>query len=244
MTRKDNGLHATSYERLVDVETHVVDGLLERLRDGEVAAYVAPATGRRGPYGDTVLPESPSDSVFVDSQQTDRARRLVDGYLAEVREELAWAGIVAGFDSPSADEVPRWPADEDVDPEEPGQGRVVRPAETTLGFEELRAYGEAAGVREGDGDAAEQAPRDDPGDHYVPPPPPPVPMPDTVGRFAWAGVVGGPLFLLLASVFGLDISGWPGFLALAAFMGGFVTLVARMNDRPPAGSGDDDGAVV
>jgi hypothetical protein len=33
-------------------------------------------------------------------------------------------------------------------------------------------------------------------------------------------------------------------VALTASMGGFVTLVARMKDRPPADLGDDDGAVV
>ena len=36
----------------------------------------------------------------------------------------------------------------------------------------------------------------------------------------------------------------PGFVALAAFMGGFVTLVARMKDRPDTDLGGDDGAVV
>ncbi|MEY2475130.1 MAG: hypothetical protein QOG87_445, partial [Actinomycetota bacterium] len=38
--------------------------------------------------------------------------------------------------------------------------------------------------------------------------------------------------------------GWAGLLALAAFVGGFVTLVARMEDRPPNDLGGDDGAVV
>ena len=61
MTRRDNGLPATSYVRLRDVETHIVEGLLDRLRDEDVAAYVQPAPGKRGPYGDTVLPGSPTD---------------------------------------------------------------------------------------------------------------------------------------------------------------------------------------
>ena len=49
---------------------------------------------------------------------------------------------------------------------------------------------------------------------------------------------------MISALFGLDVSGWPGFLALAASMGGFVTLVARMKDRPDSDLGDDDGAVV
>jgi hypothetical protein len=239
VSRKDNGLHATSYSRLVDVESHLVDGLLERLREEEVAAYVAPAGGRRGPYGDTVLPGTPSDSVYVDSAHRDHAQTVVDRYLAEIADELAWAGIVAGFDTPSGDAVPRWPTSEDVDEPEPGSraGRVLRPAET-IGFEELRDAVESA-AKEQQGEHA-----DDPEDHFQPPAPPPVPVPDTVGRFAWAAVLGGPLFLLLGTIFHWDISGWPGFLGLAAFVGGFVTLVARMKDRPPTDSGYDDGAVV
>lgn len=231
MARRDNGLHATSYTRLVDVESPVVDGLLDRLRDEDVAAYVAPAPGQRGPYGDTVLPIAPSDSVFVDAARSEHARAVVDRYLAEVREELAWADIVSGFDDPGTDEVPRWPASEDVSPDADRPGRVLRPAETSIGFEELR-------------EVAEREARDDPDDHFRPPPPPPLPQPDRITRAAWAALLGGPLFLILATVFDLDISGWPALLGLGGFVGGFVTLVARMQDRPPTDLGGDDGAVV
>jgi hypothetical protein len=48
----------------------------------------------------------------------------------------------------------------------------------------------------------------------------------------------------VATLLGLPVAGWVGLLALAAFMAGFVTLVARMKDRPPTDSGPDDGAVV
>jgi hypothetical protein len=248
MSRRDNGLPATSYIRLRDVETHVVEGLLERLRDEQVAAYVAPAAGRRGPYGDTVLPGTPSDSVYVDTDRREHAETVVDRYLTEVRDELAWASIVAGFDAPSTDALPRWPAAEDVDPApgtvdasgaatDPwpddsgttGGARVVRPAELDAITPEPLG-------------ATPRPPADD--EHFEPPPPPPLPVPDTLGRFAWAAVLGGPLFLVVAALFDLEVSGWPGFLALSAFMGGFVTLVARMEDRPPTDLGDDDGAVV
>jgi hypothetical protein len=246
MTRRDNGLPATSYVRLRDVETHLVEGLLDRLRDEGVAAYVAPAPGKRGPYGDTVLPLSPSDTVYVDTDMLDSARAVTDRYLAEVADELAWAGLVAAFDTPTPDVVPRWPASEDLDePEatggtEPGglrSARVVRPADVPpTGFGDLR-----------DGLAPEAATSYDAGrgdDHFEPPPPPPLPMPDTIGRFAWAAVIGGPLFLVISALFGLDVSGWPGFVALTASMGGFVTLVARMKDRPDTDLSGDDGAVV
>jgi hypothetical protein len=244
MSRKDNGLFATSYTRLVDVESPVVDGLLDRLRDEDVAAYVAPAPGRRGPYGDTVLPLSPSDTVYVDADRHDQAKAVVDRYLVEVREELLWASIVSSYDAPTTDPTPRWPASEDVPTKDAddavGAGdadpmtqpsRVVRPAEATIGFEELR-------------DVVAHGPGEDVDEHYQPPTPPPVSLPDPLTRFAWAGVLGGPLFLLVATMFGVDISGWLGLFAIGAFVGGFVTLVARMPDRAPDDLGGDDGAVV
>ena len=223
MSRRDNGLPAASYIRVVDVETSVVDGLLERLREEEVAAYVAPAPGHRGPYGDTVLPGSPSDSVYVDSARTEHARDVVARYLSEVREELAWASIVAGFDAAPHDEVPRWPVSEDVDDVE----RAAPPP--------------AAAVTASDEPRDVAAP---PEDHFEPPPPPPLPVPDTINRFAWAAVLGGPLFLVLGTILNLDLASWAGFGALSAFVAGFVTLVARMKDRPPPGLDGDDGAVV
>jgi hypothetical protein len=230
--RRDNGLHATSYDRLADVETHLVDGLLERLRDEGVAAYSAPSGGRPGPYGDTVLPQSPSDSVYVDSGRRDVARSVVDRYLEETAAELAWAGIVADFDLEPAEGDVRWPAAEDVDEDEPGAVR-------TAGFEELRdTLGPAV---------LEPLPADPPEsreDHFEPPPPPPLPSVDVISRFAWAGALGGPIVLLLAALAGISLAGWVGVLALFGFMAGFVTLVARMKDRPPTDSGPDDGAVV
>jgi hypothetical protein len=236
MSGRDNGLHATSYARVLDVDSPVVDGLLERLRDEEIAAYVAPAAGQRGPYGDTVLPVTPRDSVYVDAERRDQARAVIDRYLQEIRDEMAWANLVAGFDEPAVDEVPRWPASEDVPAEvdtdeAAARGRLLRPTETTIGFEELR-------------DVVGAVAREDPEDHFQPPTPPPIPLPDTINRAAWAALLGGPLFLVIATIFDLDVSGWAGLLALGAFVGGFVTLVARMEDRPPNDLGGDDGAVV
>lgn len=90
-------------------------------------------------------------------------------------------------------------------------------------------------------DAAEDDPLD-PTEHYVPPPPPPLPQGDKVTRAAWAGVIGGPLYLILATVFGWDLGSLAGPAAVLAFVAGFITLVSRMrDDRDDDG---DDGAVV
>jgi hypothetical protein len=81
-------------------------------------------------------------------------------------------------------------------------------------------------------------------EHFVPPEPPPLPRLDPVSKGAWAALFGGPGYLLVAVLVGWQIPGVAAFLAVAAFVGGFATLVVRMQDRPPADSGPDDGAVV
>jgi hypothetical protein len=79
-------------------------------------------------------------------------------------------------------------------------------------------------------------------EHFEPPDPPPLPRGDIYSRLAWAGVIGGPLFLLIAAIVGGALPSMLIATALVAFVGGFVTLVARM---PGERSDDeDDGAVV
>ena len=81
-------------------------------------------------------------------------------------------------------------------------------------------------------------------EHYVPPVPPPLPRLDPVSKGAWVALFGGPGYLLLAVLLGWVVPSWAAFCAVAAFVGGFATLVVRMGDRPPGDSGPDDGAVV
>ena len=81
-------------------------------------------------------------------------------------------------------------------------------------------------------------------DHFVPPVPPPLPRLDPVTKGAWAALFGGPLYLLVAVMASWQVPDWAAFCAVAAFVGGFATLVVRMGDRPPRDSGPDDGAVV
>ncbi len=63
-------------------------------------------------------------------------------------------------------------------------------------------------------------------------------------RWAWAGVVGGPLLLTLATLLGWSVAGWPAVVGVVGFLAGFGTLVARMGDGPRVDDGPDDGAVV
>jgi hypothetical protein len=82
-------------------------------------------------------------------------------------------------------------------------------------------------------------------EHYLPPVPPPLPRLDPATKLAWLALFGGPLYLLVATATSTPISGLTAFLAVAAFVGGFIVLVLRMdNGRPPDSGSDDDGAVV
>ena len=65
-----------------------------------------------------------------------------------------------------------------------------------------------------------------------------------MAKGAWAALFGGPAYLLVAVMVGWEVPGWAAFLAVAAFVGGFATLVVRMGDQPPRDSGPDNGAVV
>jgi hypothetical protein len=80
-------------------------------------------------------------------------------------------------------------------------------------------------------------------DRYHPPEPPPIPRPsDVIARFAWAGALGGPVLLVIATFFSLGtfIAG----LGVLAFVAGCITLVARMEDHGSADDRPDGGAVV
>ena len=85
---------------------------------------------------------------------------------------------------------------------------------------------------------------DDDDDHFVPPVPPPLPRLDALTKGAWLALFGGPAYLLIAVMADWQVPGWAAFLAVAAFIGGFATLVVHMGERPPRDSGPDDGAVV
>jgi len=92
--------------------------------------------------------------------------------------------------------------------------------------------------------ATDAAADDEEDDRYVPPPPPPLPRLDSVAKGAWAALIGGPLYLLLATLLGWQVSGLAALLAVAAFVGGFAVMIFRMGDGPSRGDGPDNGAVV
>lgn len=79
-------------------------------------------------------------------------------------------------------------------------------------------------------------------EHFVPPVPPPLPRGTPARRLAWCGLFLPPVLMLLAVVLRWTFPTWASMLLVAAFVGGFVFLVATM--PRDGGDGWDDGAVV
>ncbi|MFD8976716.1 hypothetical protein [Streptomyces sp. NPDC059593] len=110
----------------------------------------------------------------------------------------------------------------------------------------------APGVRpSGPRDYSPAEPEEDPDGaeegHFVPPEPPPLPEADATTKFAWLGVVGGPVLMLVAVLLQWDMTWWLTTLCVGGFLGGFATLVGRMkhDDDDDDGFGDPGrGAVV
>ncbi|GAA2491626.1 hypothetical protein [Streptomyces gobitricini] len=166
-------------------------------------------------------------------------------------EEAAWAAIVAGYGEEPADppgakpfkpiedlalleddvnDVPEGTSAEPGKPEKPLGGSVVfAPGVSTGG---PRDY-EVAEAKDDDLDDTDEG-------HFVPPEPPPLPEADTTAKFAWLGVIGGPVLMLLAVILRWDMTWWLTTLCIGGFLGGFATLVARMRSGDEE-DGDDPG---
>ncbi|MFG3548589.1 hypothetical protein [Streptomyces sp. NPDC047725] len=169
---------------------------------------------------------------------------------ASFDEDAAWAAIVAGYgeeppDPPGAkpfksvEDLALLEAETNDEAPEPERPASARPLGSSVAF--------APGVGPRDHSLAEPS-EDDLGEddegHFVPPEPPPLPEGDTTTKFAWLGVLGGPVLLLLAVVLDWDMTWWLTTLSIGGFLGGFATLVMRMR---PGDEDDDDpgrGAVV
>ncbi|MCF3118211.1 hypothetical protein IPZ68_00595 [Streptomyces arenae] len=187
----------------------------------------------------------------------DRAPR--DG--VPLDEEAAWQAIVAGYGEEPADPPGAKPfkSVEDLALLEPetngpgqdgpgaGKGGAGKDAGTDKPLGSSVSFAPGVG---GPRDYSVPEPSEDDFDaddegHFVPPEPPPLPEADVTAKFAWLAVLGGPLLILLAVLFGWQMTWWLTTLGIGGFLGGFATLVMRMN------SGDDEdeddpgrGAVV
>jgi hypothetical protein len=240
------GLPAAAYAKLADVDPPIAEHVLDLLAQARIPAYAEPLVGDTGPYRDVRAPDRPTTRIYVERTRLSEARSAISEGLPSLRAEFhadaaaradaddmrrastdrideAWDDIVAGFHT--AEPPPR--------PDVEGSGlsqRLVREHTEPPEPEGQQALGPR--------DYALPEQLDDEG--FTPPPPPPMPRPrDRFDAFAWIGLIGGPLAIILAFVLGLG--GWVAAAGFAAFTAGFVTLVARSSDRRHEG---DDGAVV
>ena len=263
---RDNGLPAQEWTHVADLDPPVADAALDALRQAGVAAYATPHPGRAGPYLDVLLPDRPTDQLYVESSARERAVAVLadlhrdeaetpaDGSVGgagvgtrgseSAAVDAAFAEIVSQFGQPSADPRPY-----SVDPEPAhGDGEDGPPGPAgdgsgrvlrgTLGWDDLLSEGDRPGL----GTPEVDSPSDDEG--YVPPPPPPVPHGTPVRRFAWLAVLGAPIVVVLCVIVDYRLDGWAGLLVVGAFLGGLGTLFATLDDRPPDEDGPDHGAVV
>lgn len=261
--RRDNGLDASSFVPLRDVDPRVGEHLLDLLREAGIAAYLEPTSDVDSYTRAVSLPSPPSDRLWVDRAARPDAHSLVlehaddDSPAARRRarrsdvnrsdEEAIWAQIVADYDRGTDSPVPPWPADEDAGRDADDEAAADDGDRDKL--EDLAD--EPDSEPPGDPDPAprtrrEQAAdsrRDNPDDHYLPPPPPPVPHLQRATLYALVLIAFGATLLVAPGALdlGRDVSFVFGVLGIVTGVG---MLVYRMRERPPFDEGPDDGAVV
>jgi hypothetical protein len=120
-------------------------------------------------------------------------------------------------------------------------GRPGQPASPMIGF--IIPSDRTRVIRPA-GDPRSYTPPEEEDEPYVPVPLPPPAKLDSVTKAALAGVIGGPGYLLVVSIFlHWTISAEAALIAVAAFVAGFVTLIMKLGDRS-SHDDDDDGAVL
>ena len=231
--RRDNGLDATLWVPLRDVDPRVGEHLLDVLEAVGIAAYLEPSADV-GPYTRTVfLPSPPTDRLFVDRARRAEARLLVDQHADEhvepVRERAAARK--------EAEPEPRKDIDKDID-EDAEWARIVAAFEAE--------HGRPAEPAEAPSDAPPPPPHepsvlDLPDEHFEPPPAPPLPVPAPASLYAFLLVLAGVALIGLPSAIGLsqDLGLLLGVVLIGA---GAALLVSRMRERSV--DEGDDGAVV
>jgi hypothetical protein len=146
-------------------------------------------------------------------------------------------------DAASADPTMAEPAGTDVANQDSGADPVItRNAPSGLTGTYLPADGTR--IIRSAGNPRDYSPPDEEDEPYAAEPLPPPANLDPIAKAAWVGVIGGPGYLLVVSLFlHMAVSATAAFIAVAAFVGGFATLIVKLGDRSPRDD-DDDGAVL
>ncbi|MFI2911975.1 hypothetical protein ACG2OD_27585 [Streptomyces sp. PDY-4] len=193
-----------------------------------------------------------------DSDREDREDREPEEKGVPFDEAAAWEAIVAGYgdEPPDPPGAKPFKSVEDLALLEPETNDDVTETEADASRkaedEPAKPLGGSVSFAPGVGgprDYSVREPSDDDLDatdegHFVPPEPPPLPDADVTSKFAWLGVLGGPLLLLLAILLGWEMSWWLTTLCIGGFLGGFATLVMRMRTDDEDDDDPGRGAVV
>ncbi|MFG1925708.1 hypothetical protein [Cryptosporangium sp. NPDC048952] len=134
--RRDNGLDATEFVALADVDPRIGEHLLDVLGIVGIAAYLAPSADLNPVVRSTSLPARPTDRLWVDRDRLDEARGLLEAVQeddaarptdgtqpagtsrpVEVDVDVEWERIIAGYDATAAPDRPRRRT-----PSEPSEG--------------------------------------------------------------------------------------------------------------------------
>jgi len=215
--RRDNGLSATSYVPLADVDPDVGDHLLSALRRARIAAYLEPAA------------EADRQRLYVATGDRADARTIVQvAARADGESAMRPPDLLDGVDTNA--EFSALIADWHVD-----TINAVRAAERDLTREdaEWRARIEPRFT---------DASAEDDEEHYVSPPPPPLPRLSGATIGALLIMSASIVVLILGSEFGLP-SDFSFLAGVAGVLVGAGILLMRLRERPPDDE-DDDGAVV
>lgn len=230
--RRDNGLSASSFASVGDVDPRVGEHLLDVLALDGIAAFLQPTIDHDSVTRAVRLPGHPTDRLYVDRYRAADARALVAAVAAPEShpdtdapdDDAAWQAIIASYHRESTATVPPWPVDEDTE---------VRPMAD-----------QPSADADADVDVDEEEAEADEEEGYVPPPPPPLPR---ISKQTAGGLllIAAGLFVL---VLGSRVLGLDGDLAfrvgLVSVIAGVGYLIWRMRDDAPDEDRPDDGAVV
>lgn len=146
---RQNGLRASSFVPVVDVDPRVADQLLDLLRLADVAAYSEPAPGSTGVYRDHHVSRRRLDRLWVDRAETLRARGVLDRALPHLQAELEVAirdGVVIAREPGAGDLIARPTRAVDPVPGSDAFGRANTPVDGAAAHSDRAAHGDAAGA--------------------------------------------------------------------------------------------------
>jgi hypothetical protein len=243
---RSNGLTASSYSPIADLNPTVAEGLLDELKGRQIAAYCQPIeTSTVSGFERPEFLVEVLVRLYVDAAATGpvlEMLRALDPDLVQANDDLRWAQIVAGYDAPTTTQVVPWPVYEDLDPSSSDASDSSASGSSYQAVAEPAVPDDSWGTTTRRRSARFEDTDED--GRFVPPPPPPLPRLGVADQLGWLGLIGGPTVLVAAAVFSLSPPAWVTLIAALGFICGFVSLVVRMDNGDGRLDDPDNGAQV